>query len=269
MTGPSARRWRAELEAWAIPEEILSAVVDSPWTTPTGVFARRADTAVEAPAGASYRRAREALTADATVLDVGSGAGAASLPLRRPIVAVDGNAEMLAALEERAARLELPVRTIQGRWPDVAPRTPAADVVVCHHVAYNAPDLDAFALALTDHARRRVVLELTPYHPMSPLNPLWTLLHGLDRPTGPTAADAHDVLRESGIEAVMESSPRPPRTPYPSLDEMVTVTRRRLCLPPGRDAELRAALVELGVDPAAPRDLPGGNDDLVTLWWDA
>jgi SAM-dependent methyltransferase len=266
--GEAADRWREQLAAWAIPERITAAVPDSPWVVPTEPFARRADRSVANPSGASWVRAREAVGEDGTVLDVGSGAGAASLPLGQPIVAVDTNADMLAALAGRAQRLRLPVRTIQGRWPDVAEQTPAADVVVCHHVAYNAPDLDAFATALSTHARRRVVMELPPCHPMRPLNPLWMMMQGLPRPDGPTAQDAVAVLREVGIEPRYETSPRPPRLPYRSLDDLVAVTRQRLCLRPERDAELRDALVSLGVDPAEPRDLSADPEELVTLWWD-
>lgn len=266
--GDAAARWRDQLAQWAIPDEILAGADQSPWTVPTQVFARRADASVRRPIGASYRRASEASGEDGTVLDVGCGAGAASLPLGRPIVAVDTSPEMLAALTERAQGLGLPVRTVLGRWPDVAAQTPAADVVVCHHVAYNAPDLDAFAAALTDHARRRVVLELTPRHPMSPLNPLWTRLYGLARPEHPTADDAVAVLRELGLTPNVETGPRPPRTEYQDLADLVAVTRRRICLPPERDNELRAALLDLGVDPAHPADLGSTPDDLITLWWD-
>ena len=50
---------------------------------------------------------------------------------------------------------------------------------------------------------------------------------------------------------------------------MVASTRRRLCLPPERDPELVDALMELGVDPGHPVDLPDREgDELVTLWWD-
>ena len=260
-------RWRAELLSWAIPPEILAAVADSPWVIPTDVFARRADSSVAAPDGASYRVAKEAV-ADGSVLDVGSGAGAASLPLGRPIVAVDVNAEMLAALKTRAQRLGLPVTTVEGRWPDVADQTPAADVVVCHHVAYNVPELRPFATALTEHARRRVVMELTANHPMAALNPLWTEMHGISRPSGPTAWDAVAVLRELGIKPHVETGPRPPRPEYPSFVELVAITRRRLCLPPARDDELAETLLRLGVDPQHPRDLPPAQDLLVTVWWD-
>jgi len=264
----AADRWRSQLAAWALPEYITAAVADSPWAIPTDAFARRADTSVATPSGVSYERARSALDSDGTVLDVGAGAGAASLPLRRPIVAVDTSADMLAALASRALRLHLPVRTIVGRWPSIASAVPVCDVVVCHHVAYNAPDLGEFVVALSHHARRRVVLELTPFHPMSALNPLWMRMHTLVRPTGPTAGDAVNVLHEVGIFPTVERFARPPRPGYASLDDLVAVTRRRLCLPPGRDKELRHALLSLGVDPADPRDLQPPDSTLVTLWWD-
>jgi hypothetical protein len=142
-----------------------------------------------------------------------------------------------------------------------------ADVVVCHHVFYNVAPLDAFAAALTDHARRRVVVELTATHPLRTLNPLWKRLHDLDRPDGPTADDAAAVLREIGIDPHVERWRRGPRPPYPSLADLVAITRRRLCLPPERDDEVAAALIEFGVDPDHPRDLSA--DEVVTLWWDA
>jgi hypothetical protein len=266
----TVEHWREQLAAWAIPESITAAVRDSPWTLPVGPFARRAERQLAQPTGVSWERAREALGVGGTVLDVGAGAGAASLPLPdvTGLTAVDTSQSMLDDLAGRAAALERPVHTVLGRWPDVAASVPTADVVVCHHVVYNVPDLAAFALALSGHARRRVVVELTALHPMAPLNPLWTVMHGLVRPSGPTADDAAAVLRSVGLEPVVERWPRPAPVPHPSFAEMVEVTGRRLCLPPERRDELAAALVDLGVDPAQPRDLAAPDDRLVTLWWD-
>lgn len=268
--GPAARYWRDRLAEWAIPARILDAVADSPWTAPTAVFARRADAATARPTGKSWRIAAAALPGQ--VLDVGAGAGAASLPLgprMSLLTAVDTSADMLAALTARAAAANLPTRTFQGRWPDVAPEVPPADVVLCHHVFYNAGELGAFATALTTHARRRVVVELTPHHPMRPLSPLWTAMHGLPRPDAPTWMDAVEVLREIGLRPSVRRWPRPPRPPYTSFAELIATTRRRLCLPADRDSELADALVALGVDPDHPRDLGTAEpDELVTLWWD-
>jgi hypothetical protein len=113
-------------------------------------------------------------------------------------------------------------------------------------------------LALDGRARRRTVVELTARHPMSPLNRYWTLLHGLDRPDGPTADDAVAVLREAGLDPGVVRWSRP-RTPEGDRDEFVEATRRALCLPAGRRAELEAVLRDHPVPPTR---------ELVTLWWD-
>jgi SAM-dependent methyltransferase len=271
MAGEAARAWRDQLAAWAIPERFTAAVADSPWRLNTAVFTRRTERYLSQPVGISYERAAQALAEPGSLLDVGAGTGAACLPLAgrtTRLTVVDANAKMLEELARLAAPLGLTPDAVVGRWPDVAEAVEPADVVVCHHVAYNVPDLDAFALALNGHARRRVVLELPSLHPLSSLNPLWSVLHGLARPTGPTARDALDVLREAGLRPIMEQWPRPPRPEYPSMAELVAVTRQRICLPPERDDELVAALLRLGVDPDHPTELSAPDDRLVTLWWD-
>src|SRR2546430_2930411 len=78
--GSAERRWREDLAAWAIPQHILDAAPESPWHFPVELFARRAD-AAQSRMTASTLRALEALPMDGSVLDVGCGAGAASLPL--------------------------------------------------------------------------------------------------------------------------------------------------------------------------------------------
>jgi len=196
------------------------------------------------------------------VLDVGAGAGAASLALVPPaarIVGVDESATMLEAFAAAADERGVRHSEVCGRWPDVAPSAPDADVVVCHHVFYNVATLAPFALALSDHAGRRVVAELTAVHPQTSLNPLWRRFHGLERPSGPRAEDALAVLAEAGIEAHLERFGRPPRWSGRDRAEVVAFVRRQLCLPLDREAEVDDAL---GAEPAiAP-------DEAVTLWWD-
>ncbi|MEP7021776.1 MAG: SAM-dependent methyltransferase, partial [Pseudonocardiales bacterium] len=96
--GELSERWRAALGAWAIPEHITAAVSESPWVLPRQVFARRADRLTAAPSGPSYELARAALEPSGTILDVGSGAGAACLALlalAAELTAVDSDAGML------------------------------------------------------------------------------------------------------------------------------------------------------------------------------
>ena len=263
----AAERWSADLASWAIPPDILAAAPESPWHFPVALFADRADAArsLRTP---SNDRALEVLPERGSVLDVGCGGGAASLPLVPPatrLVGVDGSADMLAAFAERAREAGAHVEAIHGRWPGVAKRTPVADVVVCHHVAYNAPDLPAFAAALTGHARRRVVLELTRDHPQSNLNPLWLHFHAVVRPTLPTSDEAQEVLRESGLQVgrVDWTMPRPGG--YESMDALVAHVRRLLCLGPDRDPEIRHELASRVIVRDGRHALP--DREITTLWW--
>ena len=253
---------------WAIPEEILAAAPESPWTFPANVFARRADTAVHRVTPSS-QRALEALPEEGSVLDVGCGGGAASLPLAEhagKLTGVDPSPEMLEEFTSRAGRTAAAVSTIEGSWPDVAGRAPVADVVVCHHVFYNAPDLRAFALALTDHARARVVVELTREHPLKRLNNLWLRFHALQRPEEPTADDAIAVLREIGLDPQREDWTPETITGFASREDLVAFVRRRLCLPKDRDPEIEAAMADRIVEGEEGIGFP--PMPLVTLWWD-
>ena len=264
-------KWRADLAAWAIPGHITAAVPDSPWVLPRQVFARRADRLMAEPAGPSYERAAEALQPAGTVLDVGSGAGAACLPLApyaTSVTAVDTEADMLVLLAERAAAAGLDLRTVTGRWPDVADQVGPADVVTCHNVVYNVPDIWVFLQTLTNHARRRVVVELTAAHPLTSLNPLWLRFHGLRRPDGPTAADLLAILAGAGLSAGHTEWNRPAEADYAGFAELVDVTRRRLCLPADRFSEVEDALLDLGSQRERPGDLGTSGRNVVTIWWE-
>ncbi|MDQ6874571.1 MAG: methyltransferase domain-containing protein [Actinomycetota bacterium] len=254
---PAANRWRAELAAWAIPEHILARAPESPWGFPVELFRVEEPSQVDTP---SRRRALEALPEGGSVLDVGCGGGAAAFALAARagrLTGVDSDTELLEQFATTAERMGIDHREVFGSWPEAADQVEGADVAVCHHVAYNVADLPAFAGALSRRARHRVVLELTDRHPMVSTGPLWQRFHGIDRPDGPTAELAAEVLAEAGIEATVERFARPPREAPRSA--IVTMTRRRLCLPADREPEVDAAM---GPIPSFP---PGGA---TCLWWD-
>jgi SAM-dependent methyltransferase len=265
----AAEKWTEALASWAIPEEILAQAPESPWHFPVKAFARRAEAAAVSDLTFSTLRALEALPQSGTVLDVGCGGGAASLPLSgraSKLFGVDSSTEMLDAFLENSHRAGVEAEAIEGPWPEAARRTPPADVAVCHHVIYNAPDLATFVLRLTDHARRRVVLELTQDHPTSELNPLWLRFHGLVRPTRPTSDDAEAALQELGLHPERKdwSAPRPGG--YESVREMVAHVRRLVCLPAERDQEIQEAIAHRIVE----RDGRFGFMDrpVTTLSWE-
>lgn len=266
----AAEQWAVALAQWAIPPQILASAPESPWGFPTEVFARRADAAPSAPTP-STQRALEALPEGGSVLDVGCGAGAASLPLAARaghLIGVDSSSALLQAFRERGERTGKAVTLVEGTWPDAADQTLIADVVVCHHVAYNVPDLAPFMRRLTDHARSRVVVELTARHPMSALNDLWLRFHGLVRPTAPTADDALALLREIGLtpHATTWEAPALGWSGPSSREGLIAWVRRRLCLSSERDGDIAAALGPRIVQQNGGVSLP--PRPVVTVWWD-
>jgi SAM-dependent methyltransferase len=269
MARTGLERWRADLEAWAIPEEILARAPESPWGFPVGMFRARADQARNRPPTPSNLEALRWLPEGGTVLDVGAGGGAASLPLAGRagrVVAVDESAGMVEAFLAAAAA-GVDAQGVRGRWPDVAGEVGAADVVVCNDVLYNVQDLAPFALALGGHARRRVVVQLTERHPLVPTGQLWRRFHGLDRPSGPSVDDAMEALGELGLEVERRDWSTTDAGSFERLDDLVAFTRRRLCLPPELDPEVAEALRPLTVRDASGYRMGPLERSVSTLSW--
>ena len=258
--GSLIRQWGDDLASWAIPQEILDQADEKPWTHPVAMFTVD-DTVADSP---SHRAAREAVPVGGSVLDVGSGGGRAAMALVPPaglVMGVDHQQAMLDAFSDAASRRGVPSRTFLGDWPDIADSVPEADVVVCHHVVYNVPEIGEFLLALDRHARRRVVLELPLRHPLSHLNPLWERFWGLSRPTRPAASDLHAIACALGFDANLEewSDDQWAASRGIADEERIRFARIRLCLSPDRDGEIARALDEVG--DVGPRRV-------ATIWWD-
>jgi hypothetical protein len=183
------------------------------------------------------------------------------------MTAVDSDQDLLSVLVDNADRLGKAVLPVCGRWPEVAGDVEPADVVTCHHVLYNVADLGPFVAALTSHARRLVVVELTARHPLTALNPLWERFHGLVRPNVPTACDALAVLEELGLAPGHDVWSRSGESDHGSFEDLVEVTRRRLCMGPGRAGEVASALRELGAEGDRAAELRSPGSELVTIWW--
>ncbi len=240
----ASERWAAQLAGWAIPDEILEGASTSPWQLDAATFAVD-DTLDRSTLAAAIARA-ELPAAGGSVLDVGCGGGRASMALVPPaefVIGVDESHAMLASFSGAADAAVVESLAIPGRWPDVASDTPRADVVVCHHTAYNVADIVPFVDALTDHARGAVVMVLPALHPRSAWNEAWKHFWGLDRPTGPTASDFADVLAELRIDAVRWEMPRPALSRHgEDPATLVPTALRILCLGEDRRDDVAAYL---------------------------
>ena len=254
-------RWAADLDSWAIPDHILEQAAEAPWVHPVAMFTVEGEVADSL----SHQRARQALPEGGSVLDVGSGGGRASFALVPPaglVMAADHQQGMLDVFAQAADERGVRHREFLGDWPDIADEVSEADVVVCHHVAYNVRDIVPFLQALNDHAQRRVVLELPMTHPMSNMNELWKKFWDLDRPTKPTGDQLAAIATAMGFDAHIDTwvdETWGKRVDMPE-EERVRFARIRLCLSEDRDAEVAAALLEQ--QDARPREV-------ATVWWDS
>jgi SAM-dependent methyltransferase len=260
-TGTAAARWTAMMDARRVPDDIVAHAPASPYRQDPERFR-----AASEPPDTPSRRAALALLAgtpeDRRVLDVGCGAGAASLALAGEIdhvVGVDPASDMLAAFAAACLERGVPYQAVLGTWPDAAEDAGDAPLVLCHHVGYDTADLAGFAAGLTAAARTGVVLELHAEHPQAWLDPLWRRFHGLVRPEPPTADDALAVLAELGIAPDVQrwtAGPRPAEHP----EARAVRVARRLCLPPERVPEVAAVLAD---EPG----LAGSPRERVTVTW--
>lgn len=267
-TGPAARRWSDQLAAWAIPEEIRDAAVSFPYEMDPDLFRPKvaADslTIGSVTTGSlSSVRALEALPdgKHSSAIDVGCGGGAATMAIAdrlRSAVGVDQSEAMLRVFTEEAEARDIDAEVIAGTWPAMAEAAGHADVVLCHHVAYNVASLGSFVQALDTAASRRVVMELTLTHPQTANAPLWEQFWQLERPAGPTAEDALAVIEEAGIDATLEIGASGSLRRDAPIEARAMTATRMLCLPPDRQSE-----VEVAVRALAPR-----SDRRAVIWWD-
>ena len=267
----AADSWRAELEAWVIPQRLLDAAEESPYGWPPWIWERMSAVARSSSPPITFDIARNLLGDRGSVLDVGAGRGRASLPLAElghELTAVEPDTGMADGFEEDAARLGITARLVRGRWPEAAVEVREADVVVSAHVVYDVPGIGPFITALDKMARRGVVIEMTHRHPRVVTAPLFTAVHGVDRPGGPSVDDLVEVVvEELGIHPNVERWQRPSTLWFRNWDEILAFYGRRVTLPRARRPELRP-LLESQVTEEDGRLYVGdrmGNH--CTVWW--
>ncbi len=242
----AAERWRSQLEAWTIPDELLDRIDESPYGWSQELWKRRSAMAQDRSEPPTSAIVAGLLPASGAVIDIGIGRGRASLPLAvagHRVIGVDESPDMLGGLEEESAEMGVTIEAHLGTWPKIAESVPSVDVVMAANVAYNVGDIEPFLGAALDHARAAVVLEVTDTHPWAHLAPMYMQVHGLDRPDGPTADDLAEVIREmTGQVPEVHRWERSGQLWFESWEELMSHYGRRLVVPAGERDRLRPIL---------------------------
>ena len=257
METAAGKYWRDSLAAWAIPKEIMDQAPEDPWIHPPVMF-QIPTTIEDSP---SHRRAREVLNPGDSLLDIGCGGGIAAFAVVPPathVIGVDHQAEMLDMFSTNASERGVASEVFDGFWPAVAGKVPVADVVTTHHVVFNVSGIEDFLLEMNSHSKKRVVIEMPQWHPLTTAAPLWKHFWNLERPVTPRPADLMNVLDELGIKANLELWEGSMRTES-DLESQARFSRIRLCLPESREGEV---LEFLRTQPKV------AIRNLATIWWD-
>jgi len=257
MSQLKADKWKQDLQAWGIPEEILNQAPESPWIHPPTLFQipeQITDTF-------SHQKAREALSQTGTVLDIGCGGGIAAFAIATPtnqVIGVDHQKDMLEMFTENALKRGIASQVFEGFWPQMSTEVSVAEVVTAHHVVYNVQEIVPFLKELNSHAINRVVIELPAHHPLANMDQAWKHFWKLERPKDPTPKDLVEVLAEIGIKANLEYWSGQMRQET-NIDQAAEFMTTRLCLAKDRQSEVKAFLE------AQPKI---DTRDLATIWWD-
>jgi SAM-dependent methyltransferase len=267
----AADRWARDLERWAIPQELLDAVDESPYGWPQSLWKRRSAMAEQAEEPRTAEVVASMLDDGDSLIDVGAGRGRASLRFAEaghPLVAVEKDPGMAGGLREDAKAMGVQVTVVEERWPDAENLVPTVAVVMSAHVVYDVADIGAFVAAMHRKASTGVVMELSPHHPWASLAPYYRAIHGLDRPDGPTADDlAQVVAEETGVPPHSERWRRSGQLWFESWDEILELFGRRLVVPVDRRSELRSVLEPDVVEVDGRLYVGDPGREVVTVWW--
>jgi SAM-dependent methyltransferase len=179
--------------------------------------------------------------ADATVLDVGAGAGrhvAALAPLVRRVIAVEPSPAMRDQLADMVAERGLTnVEIVAGRWPEVA--TDPADLVICSHVVYFSEDLGSFLQGLRaktlGHAFVVVRYEQRERNTLDLFEEIWGEL----RCPEPTFVDLFGAAVQIGIVPQVTSIPFAINPGFDNLDAVIPMIRAEILNPEGPNVDQR------------------------------
>ena len=186
---------------------------------------------------------------EATVLDVGGGAGRFALPLAtraRRVTVVEPSGEAVGMLQERAAGAGLSnITVIDQRWEEAD--VPDADLVLCSLVLHHVPEAASFIEKMNARATDRVAVIEMMEAPSALEVPFYERVYGAVPTAMPGVPELLQLLWAMDIHPDVTMLPPETATMGRDRDEITAQIRRRLDVEEDTpaDSRLLAALDEL------------------------
>ncbi len=189
------------------------------------------------------------IDSDATILDVGGGAGRFALPLAtraKHVTVVEPSEEAVGMLQERAAEAGLSnITAISERWEDADVK--AADLVLCSLVLHHVPEGAAFITKMQESTVGRIAVIEMMEAPSALEVPFYERIFGAVPIAMPGVPELLNLLWAMDIHP--DITMLPPETPVMGRDrhEITNQLRRRFDVEENTpaDSRLLAALDEL------------------------
>lgn len=189
------------------------------------------------------------VSADATVMDVGGGAGRFALPLAlrcKHVVVVEPADSMVEALNEGARDAGIHnVTVVQEHWENAD--VERADIVLSAHSVYGVVEAEPFIRKLEANARQKVIVFVLTEQPQSQLSPFWKPLYGEERIDLPALRELMNVLWELEIYPSLRMFSPTPVQMFESKEAAFEQLRHRLHVDNDSEVErrLRSAISDL------------------------
>jgi SAM-dependent methyltransferase len=210
------------------------------------------------------------LNENATVLDVGAGAGRFAIafaPLVKGVSAIEPSSAMVDFLLKSAAERNIDnIRVTQTTWENAPDES--ADVVFSAHVLYPIPDVVPFILKLHRAARRVCVLVLRGSGSEALLRQPWIALHGEEPRGDPAFIEAYNLLWSLGIATNVHMIPPADPMEFSNRQDALAWSRDMLWLPDRvSDEDLWARLEPLLVRSEAGLTMREAPAPTAVVWW--
>lgn len=189
---------------------------------------------------------------DATVIDVGGGAGRFALPLAlrcRHVVVVEPAGSMVEALNQGAQEAGINnVTVVQELWEDAD--VEPADIALSAHSVYGVVEAVPFIRKLEANAKQKVIIIAMTEQPQTQLAPFWKPLYGEERINLPALHELVNLLWELDIHPNVKMFPPTPVQTFDSTEAAFAQIKHRLQIDsnPKVEQRLSAAISDLLVE---------------------